>query len=100
MITFIEFNNISAINSEAAISVDDSGSIPYTIPAGKKGVTFQNVGSKNCWYGGANVNPTSSIGIRLFRNQGLVFKNVKRTFKIYFKCGSGDSTSVGVINND
>ena len=100
MITFIEYNNISAINSEAAISVDAAGAVAYTIPAGKKGVTFQNVGSKNCWYGGSNVNPTTKIGIKLFRNQGLVFKNVKRTFKIYFKCGGSDSTSVGVINND
>lgn len=100
MINFIEYNNISAINSTSAISVDDAGAVSYTIPAGKKGVIFQNVGSKNCWYGGSNVNPGASVGIKLFRNQGLVFKNVKRTFKIYFKCGSSDSTSIGVITND
>ena len=100
MINFIEFNNISAIGSEAAISVDDSGAVSYTIPVGKKGVTFQNVGSKNCWYGGSNVDPDTKVGIKLFRNQGLIFRNVKKTFKIYFLCGTGDSTSVGVINND
>ena len=100
MITFIEYNNISTINSEAPITVDDTGAIPYTIPAGKKGVSFQNVGAKNCWYGGSNVDPAASIGIRLFRNQKLIFRNVKKTFKIYFLCETGDSTSVGVINND
>ena len=100
MISFIEYNNISAINSEAKISVTAGAAIPYTIPAGKKGVIFQNTGSKNCWYGGSNVNPSTSVGIKLFRNQGLIFRNVKRTFTIYFKCATGDDTTVGVINND
>ena len=100
MISFVEYNNVSAINSGAKISVTAGAAVPYTIPAGKKGVTFQNTGSKNCWYGGSNVMPADSVGIKLFRNQGLTFRNVKRTFKIYFKCATGDSTNVGVINND
>lgn len=100
MISFIEYNNISAINSEAKISVDAVAAVAYTVVAGKKGVSFQNTGSKNCWYGGSNVNPGASVGVRLFRNQGLVFKNIKKTFKIYFKCGGTNTTGVGVITND
>lgn len=100
MITFIEYNNVAAINSEAAISVDAVGAVAYTIPVGKKGVTFQNVGTGISWYGGSNVDPATLIGIKLFKNQGLVFKNVKKTFKIYFLCAAGVTTSIGVINND
>ena len=100
MISFIEFNNISAIGSEAKISVDGVGAVSYTIPAGKKGVSFQNVGSKIAWYGGDNVSPADSIGVKLFVNQTLSFKNVKNTFKIYFKCAVADTTSIGVVNYD
>ena len=99
MITFIEYNNIGAIASEAPISVDDTG-ISYTVPAGKKGVSFQNVGNKISWYGGENVAPVSNIGNKLFQNQGLVYKGVKNTFKVYFKCAAGETTTIGVVNHD
>lgn len=99
MISFIEYNNVGAIAAEAPISVDENG-ISYTIPAGKKGVSFQNVGSKIAWYGGSTVAPASSIGNKLFVNQGLVYKGVKNSFTIYFKCAAGETTTIGVINHD
>lgn len=100
MISFIEFNNISAISEEVAISVGHSAAVAYAIPAGKKGVSFQNVGSKIAWYGGAGVDPSTNRGVKLFSNQTLVFKNVKNSFTIYFLCGGTDTTSIGVVNYD
>ena len=99
MITFIEFNNIGAIQSETSVSVDTTA-IAYTVTAGKKSVSFQNVGSKAVWYGGSNVSPSANIGNKLFPNGGIVYKGVKSTFKIYFRCGAGDSSSIGVVNHD
>jgi len=99
MITFIEYNNVGAIASEAAVSVDATA-VAYTVTAGKKGVSFQNVGSKVAWYGGANVAPASNIGNKLFQSQGLVYKGVKNTFKVYFRCAAGESTTIGVVNHD
>lgn len=99
MIGFLEYNNVGAIGSEAVINVDSAG-IAYTVTAGKKGVSFQNVGSKIAWYGGSNVHVVNKIGNKLFQNQGLVYKGVKNTFKIYFKTATGDTTTIGVINHD
>lgn len=99
MITFIEYNNIGAIADEAKISVDSAGA-SYTIPAGKKGVSFQNVGTKIIWYGGSTVDPVAKRGNQLFPNQGLVYKNVNKRFTIYFKTGGSDTSEVGVVNHD
>lgn len=99
MINFLEFNNVGAVSSEAAISVDENG-ITYTVTAGKKGVSFQNVGSKVAWYGGSTTLPASNIGNKLFPSQGLVYKGVKNTFTVYFKTAVGESTTIGVVNHD
>ena len=96
MITFIEYNNIGAVTDVAGISA--SGTIAsYTIPAGKKGISFQNVGNKIAWYGGSTVDPTTNRGNKLFQNQSLVYKNVKNSFEIYFKCAAGETTIIGVV---
>ncbi len=98
MITFIEYSNIGAIASEAAVSVDENA-IAYTIPAGKKGVSLQNLGTKAVWYGGTNVAPASNIGNKLFQNAALVYKGVKNSFKIYFRCAAGETSTIGVVNH-
>lgn len=90
------FQNVGSIVSVAALSVDDSAAVAYTITADRQGVTFQNVGTKDVWYGDDTVAPASNKGVKLFRNQSLTYKNVKSTFKIYFKCATGDSTTIGV----
>ena len=99
MIGFIEYNNIGAIDNEASISVDANNAVAYTVPAGKKGVSIQNVGNKQCWYGGSSVDPATNKGNKMFQNQSLVYKNVKNTFKIYFLCAAGSSTTLGVVNH-
>jgi len=98
MINFIEYNNLGSLSDEAPVSVDSAAAIAYTITAGKKGVSFQNVGSKVVWYGGINVNPATSRGHKLVPMQVLSYRNTKNTFKIYFKCESGDTSTIGVIN--
>src|SRR3990167_10863730 len=99
MINFIEYNNVGLINSEAAISID-TNAVAYTVTAGKKGVSFQNLGTKAVWYGGSNVVPASNIGNKLFPNASLVYKGVKSTFKVYFVCGVCDTSTIGVLNHD
>lgn len=99
MITVIEFNNIGAISSEAAVSVDENPTV-YTITAGKKGISFQNLGSKPIWYGGSNLDPDNNIGNKIFSNGSLVYKGVKSTFQIYFACLDTESSTLGVVHND
>lgn len=99
MITFIEYNNIGAIADETRITVDAVGT-SYTIPAGRKGVSFQNVSGDVCWYGGSAVDPTTHRGNKLFPRQGLVYKNVKNSFTIRFRCAAGESCYIGVVNHD
>ncbi|KKU09828.1 MAG: hypothetical protein UX14_C0035G0008 [Parcubacteria group bacterium GW2011_GWF1_45_5] len=99
MINFIEYNNVGQINSGAAISIDTTA-VAYTVAAGKKGVSFQNLGTKAVWYGGSNVAPASNIGNKLFPNATLAYKGVKSTFKVYFICGAGDTSTIGVVTHD
>ncbi len=98
MITFIEYNNVGAITDEAAVTVTSAG-VSYTITAGKKGVSLQNIGDKTLWYGGPSVN-TADRGNILYQRQTIVYKNVKKTFKIYFQTAIGEETKVGVVTHD
>lgn len=101
MITFIEYNNISAIGDEVALSVDSAGITTYTVTAGKKGVSFQNLGSDIVWYGGSDsVAPASNRGHKLFPNQSLIYKNVRNTFTIGFRCAATETATVAVVNHD
>ncbi len=100
MINFVEYNNISAIADEAKISVDSAGATSYTITAGKKGVNFQNTGTSIVWYGGSTIDPENLRGNKLFPNQSLTYKNVNQKFVIYFKCGSGETSTISSVNHD
>lgn len=101
MITFIEFNNVGAIGDEVKLSITDAAIIVYTVPAGKKGISFQNVGTKAAWYGGpTTVDPANSRGNKMFMNQTITYKNVKNSFSIGFRCGTGDSTTIAIVNHD
>ncbi len=97
MISFIEYNNVGAITDEAAITVNITGN--YTITAGKKGVSLQNIGSKAVWYGGSTVD-TASRGNILYPRQTIVYKNVKKTFKIYFQAAIANPSTIGVVTHD
>ena len=93
------FQNVGAITAVAALSVDSTGAVSYSITAGKQGVSFQNVGSKPAWYGGSTVDPASSLGNKLFPNQSLTYKNVKTDFVIYFKCAAAETTTIAIVEH-
>lgn len=99
-LAYFPFDDVGKINDVAAIAVDDVGAISYTVTTGKKGVILQNVGAKMCWFGGDTVNPATKRGITLLPNTVIVFRNVRSTFKVYFKCGAGDTTTIGIVEYD
>lgn len=101
MITFIEYNNVGAIGDEVKLTVNDAAITVYTVAAGKKGVSFQNTGASAVWYGGeTTVDPSAKRGNKLYPNQSLVYKGVKNTFRIGFKCETGGAAELAVVNHD
>lgn len=99
MIGIIVLDDIGAISSPAAMSVDSSGATAHNVSDNQKGVSFQNTGSGIAWYGGSNVDPATKRGNQLFPNQTLVYKNVKKSFSVYFKCAAGISTTISVVES-
>lgn len=93
----LSFNEINAFNDVVAIDVDDSAAVSHTITSGKTFVYFMNVGSSPCWYGGATIDPDNSRGVIVLPYSGFVIENAKSSFKIYFKCETGLSTTIGII---
>ena len=100
MIGVIEWELAGAITPKAKISVTDSAVATYTIPEGANGVSFQNQGTTKVWYGDSTVDPANNKGVYLLPGQVLTFKNAKSTFTIGFKCASGDSGTVGLVEID
>jgi hypothetical protein len=100
MLSNVEYSRVGAISSLTAISVGNASAVSHTVSAGKSGVSFQNVGSKVVWYGGANVDPANNVGNKLTPLMTLSYKNVKEDFKIYFKCGGTDTSIIGVIEHE
>lgn len=98
--TNIPFDEIGAITSLAPLSVTDSSVQSYTVTAGKKVVILQIVSGGECWYGGATVNPATNIGIIMMPRGMLIFRNVKSTFKIYFRCATGLTAEVAINEAD
>lgn len=94
------FQDVGAISDAAALSVDATAIVTYTIPASTKGVTFQNVGSKVAWLGGAStVDPSNNRGMKFFQNEKLTYLRVKATFTLGFKCAAGDSTTISIVTH-
>ena len=68
--------------------------ITYTIPEGRKTVTFQNLGNKIAWYGGSTVAPAGNIGISATNlktvpipvpsvdEQGLIVEKLERVQRV------------------
>lgn len=81
--------------------MDDSGITTYDLAEGKKGVSFQSQGVNPVWYGGkASVVPGTSRGHKLWPNQTLVYKNVRKAFTIGFRCDTGESCTLAIVNHD
>jgi len=99
-VTNIPFDQVGALSSVSALSVTDAGTQSHTVTAGKKVVIFQVVSGKECWYGGLDVDPSANLGIIIMPRGMLIFRNVKSTFKVYFKCASGDTSEVGINEAD
>ena len=99
-LAWFPFSDVGAISSLPKIDVVSASAISHPVTAGKKGVSIQNVGSKICWWGDSNVDPANSVGNKLFPNQTLYYENVKSSFDIYFRCASGDTTTLGANEHD
>ena len=84
-------------------SVASSGVTTYTLSAGKKGVMFQNSGTKPVFFGDASVatatSASTTTGIELFPKDVITFRNVTQDFVIGFRTASG-STTVSVLEYD
>lgn len=99
-LAYFPFDDVGAISDVAKIDVESASAISHTVTSGKKGVILQNTGDKLCWYGGSTVDPANKRGNKLFPNDVLPYRNVKTTFKIYFKCESGDTTTISPVEYD
>lgn len=95
----IILDDVGALSDAAKISVTDAAAVSHTVTAGKKGVSLQNTGSDPVWYGGSTVDPGNNRGNKLFPNQAVFYRNVKDTFKIYFKCDTGETATISVVEN-
>ena len=96
MITLAQFRNVGAISDVAKIEVTDSAT-SHTITSGKKGVAFQNQGANICFYGGSTVDMDNNRGWELIPKTGVMFESCSSGFKVYFRCASGNTTDVGVV---
>ncbi len=97
LITFHSFDAPGEMKDAPKIDVDDTGGTAHTLSESRGGITFQNVGSSLCWFGGITVDPTNKRGNILFPVAILMFTNVQKTFNVYFKCEAGETTTVGVV---
>lgn len=91
------FASAGELGDVAAISVTDSAATSHTISAGKTNVVFQNVGTSIVWMGGSTVDPGNTRGYKLLPQAAYAFISCKSSFKAYFKCDTGDSSTISVV---
>jgi len=94
---FAPVSNVGAITDQVKVSVTDSAATSASVTIGKKGVDLMNVGTAECWFGGSTVDPANSRGIKLLPNAVITVRETKNDFQIYFKCASGLSTTIGIV---
>ena len=99
-VTNMFFDQVGALSSATTLDVDDAGVSPYTVTAGKKAVILQVVSGNELWFGGSTVDPTTYIGNIMTPRMMLIFRNVKSTFKVYFRAATGKSGKVGINEFD
>ena len=91
------FKLVSAVTDSAKIDVSDASATAHTITSGKSLLYFVNSGSTIVWWGGSTIDPDNSRGAPLLPLQGFVFENVAPGFKVYFKCTTGLSGTISII---
>lgn len=91
------FPNAGPLVDVAAISVTDSSAASHTVSSGKSNVLFQNVGTSPVWMGGSTVDPDNTRGYQILPKAGYAWPSVKSNFKAYFKCATGDSSTISVV---
>ena len=95
--SIINFDDAGALTTQAAQAVDDSSAVSITITANNKGFIFQNVGNGLVWFGDSSVDPSANVGCILLPKAMMMFRNAASDFEVYFKCPSGGSTTVGIL---
>lgn len=98
--TFIPFDEVGAFSCGNTLAVDENAAVSFTVTAGKKVVILMNTGSKAAWFGGSDVDPATSKGVKQGPQVMLIFRNVKSTFKVYYKMGAGDTTNISIVETD
>jgi len=98
--TNLFFDQVGALSSGSTIDFDETKVVSYTVTAGKKAVLLQIVNGSECWFGGFTVSPTDYIGNIMTPRMLLIFRNVKSTFKVYFRGATGKSGKVGINEFD
>lgn len=93
-------DDVGLANNVTALSVTDSATASHSLTAGKRAVSYMITGSSICWYGGSDVNPATNLGHVLSVRFLLMFRQVSSDHILYFKCASGASTTVSIIEYD
>jgi hypothetical protein len=96
-ISLTTIDDIGAFTDLPKLSVDSTSAVSHTVTSGKKGVIFMNVGATLCWMGGSTIDPANSRGIIMIPKVYFMFRNATNDFKIYFKCESGQTTTIGIL---
>ena len=77
------------------IAVDGISAVSWSPTAGSRAYVLQNLGSENVWLGGSDVAPASNKGFYLTSGQIISNDNIDSIFKVYFKCASGKTSTMG-----
>lgn len=81
--------------SHRQISITDTRT-SATISEDKEEMRIQNVGGSTIYVGGPDVTATN-YGVILTPRMSMIFSDCPPDFKIYFICGTGESSTIGVI---
>jgi len=91
------FKNITSFGDSPAISITDSSASSYTMSSGNSYALLQNVGDSIAWFGSSDVNPATGVGNYLVPGERLILEHAQAGVEVYFKCASGDTTTIGVV---
>lgn len=87
---------VGALSNLAVLSANDTIQ-QYTITSGKTGVIIQNRGSNAVVIGGSGV--TYATGFLITPMMAFQFQKCKSTFSFYYRCDTGKTTSIAVVEN-
>lgn len=99
MLGIAMMDDVGALSDVAAVSVTASAT-SHTMTSGKRGVIYQNLGTKDVFIGGATVDGDSNRGILLYPGSMFQFRNAKEGHKAFFVCKTGDTSTIGVVEYD